>query len=957
MPLFLNSLMLAGMALAGVPVAIHLFYRLRRRRVIFPALRFLQKTNTVHSARLKLRDLLLLLCRVLAVLCLVVAFARPYFIGQQLEAGVESGAVDLVVVVDNSASMSYKPDQVSRLEMAREAALRLIAKRQSGDRVGVLEATRPNDPVLRLDGVLSRAVAAVKNIPQRFGADRPLDALTTACNSFADDPADKHTHRVVILSDMQAAHWPAADLARRIAPLVDKFHVEVQLVDLSDPTPGNPAVLSVGSSAPRVTAPSPDTAVTGIHVDLAGYAPHQAAPVTVTVHRVDTKPAGVLPVKLSVLHAEPGGGTGTGTAPGGGNDRSPGATVLGSLTMAGSGDAQVTLAPRFESAGWQAVRAEVLGRDALPADDVAYAVARLTDRPSILVVEGAADDDEVREDETRGQSYFVAEALRANVGDESSGGAAGGGGGGAGHEFNVKVIAPAALTSLALAGQGGVVLCGVSSLGPTQVESLERFAARGGQVLIFAARVKPGTPGTLRPPDDLTNRPFYNSAFYRGGRGLIGVRFDPPPPAADQFIVSPNNWDRHSDIFAPFTAPDAGDPTAFSVYGQMAVNAQDLAEITARPLLSAAAARAGSTPTGRSAAPSTATPPPEITTPGTSGPGTPAFSSPAEEAGDNLADPDDPGRGGAQVIEALSPTRPFMLDRPYGAGRVLTVFGAARPEWTNWIRKRNFLPVIRQWGRRVETHGTAGANASGTGGTNGSGAGGTSATGAGGSGLQTSFYAGAEPTVGEVFGMAPPSKTGKSDGAGNSPDAGAPSYYLQQPDPAQPFAAPPVQSNPLRIENLTLNSTLDLDRPGLYYLGAISAEGTPPPPVPIAVSIDPAEAVLTPAAPGALLAALASSAVQHPEHHTITAESSDAAKRSSQLWIWLAGGVALLLLLEQLLRDTGFWRGARRTLVVRTAAGATGEEAASTSGGTGGAGGTGRPVEAGADGGGGNGAT
>ncbi|HTL53238.1 MAG TPA: BatA and WFA domain-containing protein, partial [Planctomycetota bacterium] len=461
MPLFMNTLMLAGVVLAALPVIIHLFFRLRRRRVVFPALRFLKRTQTVQNSRLKLRDLILLLCRAAAILCLVFAFARPYFIGQQLEAGVESGAVDLVLIVDNSASMSYKPDQLSRLDVAREQALTLIAQRQTGDRIAVLESTRPNDPTQRLDNVLARAQAAAKGLPQRLSIDHPIAALVTACNSFADDPANKRTHRVVCIGDFQDARWTIAELQRQVAPLVDKYRIEVNLLDLSGPTPAPVGILKPDTPAPRRNEIlSANATLAGIDFNLKGRAPRQPSPVTVTIHRVDDKPVGVLPVKLTVL--PPASKTGT-SAP-------VAAPFLGSLTMAGSGDGRVTLEPTFPQAGWQVIKVEVVSRDPLPADDTAYAAAPLTERPSVLVVDGAADDDDVHEDETRGQAYFLAQALNANVNEQ-------------GRELDVKVVAPAGLSNLALANSSGVVLCGVSALAPTQVQSLEQFVQNGGDLL------------------------------------------------------------------------------------------------------------------------------------------------------------------------------------------------------------------------------------------------------------------------------------------------------------------------------------------------------------------------------------------------------------------------------------------------------------------------------------------
>ena len=68
-------LMLAG-AIA-VPLILHLMRRRIGLRVDFPAARYLARAEKEHSRTLKIRNLLLMLLRVLALLAIAVAAARP----------------------------------------------------------------------------------------------------------------------------------------------------------------------------------------------------------------------------------------------------------------------------------------------------------------------------------------------------------------------------------------------------------------------------------------------------------------------------------------------------------------------------------------------------------------------------------------------------------------------------------------------------------------------------------------------------------------------------------------------------------------------------------------------------------------------------------------------------------------------------------------------------------------
>ena len=74
---FLSPLFLALGLGAAVPLLIHLLRRRTGVRIEFPAVRYLLRAEQEHSRRLKLRNMLLMLIRVLAVLCIALAAARP----------------------------------------------------------------------------------------------------------------------------------------------------------------------------------------------------------------------------------------------------------------------------------------------------------------------------------------------------------------------------------------------------------------------------------------------------------------------------------------------------------------------------------------------------------------------------------------------------------------------------------------------------------------------------------------------------------------------------------------------------------------------------------------------------------------------------------------------------------------------------------------------------------------
>jgi hypothetical protein len=76
---FLAPAFFAGLAALAIPVLIHLINRERKEVIEFPSLMFLQKIPYKSVRRQKLRHLLLLALRCLAIFIVVAAFSRPFF--------------------------------------------------------------------------------------------------------------------------------------------------------------------------------------------------------------------------------------------------------------------------------------------------------------------------------------------------------------------------------------------------------------------------------------------------------------------------------------------------------------------------------------------------------------------------------------------------------------------------------------------------------------------------------------------------------------------------------------------------------------------------------------------------------------------------------------------------------------------------------------------------------------
>lgn len=132
---FLYPGFLFALGALAIPIIIHLFYFRRFKKVYFTNVRFLKEVKDETSSRRKLRNLLVLLARCIAVAMLVFAFAQP-FIPQDVE--VKQGENAVSIFVDNSFSMSALSEEAPLVEKAKQRAKEIIAAYAIEDRFQVL---------------------------------------------------------------------------------------------------------------------------------------------------------------------------------------------------------------------------------------------------------------------------------------------------------------------------------------------------------------------------------------------------------------------------------------------------------------------------------------------------------------------------------------------------------------------------------------------------------------------------------------------------------------------------------------------------------------------------------------------------------------------------------------------------------------------------------------------------
>ena len=204
---FLAPLFFLALGALAVPVLIHLTQRERKSVVEFPSLMFLRKIPYESVQRRRIRDVLLLMLRLAALMLIVAAFARPFLRGSALAAA-PGGARDIVLLVDRSYSMGYG-DTWTRAQRAAEQAL---ADTTPADRISVVLFADAAEVVVRSAPDRSRATAAVTAAQPGPGSTKFGPALKLASSLLAESLLPRK--EVIVVSDFQRAGWLPDDTLR-----------------------------------------------------------------------------------------------------------------------------------------------------------------------------------------------------------------------------------------------------------------------------------------------------------------------------------------------------------------------------------------------------------------------------------------------------------------------------------------------------------------------------------------------------------------------------------------------------------------------------------------------------------------------------------------------------------------------------------------------------------------------
>ena len=146
---FLNPWMLWGALGVGIPILVHLLNLYRFHETDWAAMRFLARAAQVRSRQIRLKDILLMLLRCLAVLLVVLALSRPIYRPKGLASAIGESRAGMVIGIDGSYSMLHKVPDRSRFDRAVNRAREIAETMKEGDPISLVLVGARHRVVLR----------------------------------------------------------------------------------------------------------------------------------------------------------------------------------------------------------------------------------------------------------------------------------------------------------------------------------------------------------------------------------------------------------------------------------------------------------------------------------------------------------------------------------------------------------------------------------------------------------------------------------------------------------------------------------------------------------------------------------------------------------------------------------------------------------------------------------------
>ncbi|TYP91670.1 N-terminal double-transmembrane domain-containing protein [Fodinibius salinus] len=237
---FLNPFFFIGLLAVAIPVIIHLVNLRRPQKVAFSTLSFIKELRKSTIRRIRIKQYLLMALRMIALLFLALALARP-FLPPTLTGSTSSGTPKAVaIMIDNSASMQRVGNRGPLIDQAKGIAERIIQNANSDDKFIIVTT---NKSTVGQTGSLDRqdALDAVSEVTANNTGHYTKEQFAKAYRNVQNAPQSQGV--AYIISDGQKSQLSDLEEIEQFSKT--EKQVSVQLITVAAGKQQNLAISSV----------------------------------------------------------------------------------------------------------------------------------------------------------------------------------------------------------------------------------------------------------------------------------------------------------------------------------------------------------------------------------------------------------------------------------------------------------------------------------------------------------------------------------------------------------------------------------------------------------------------------------------------------------------------------------------------------------------------------------------
>ncbi len=221
---FINTLVLPLLAAALIPLILHFLNRKKLKVIPFSSVRFLKELQNKRIRQIKLYQILIILLRMLFIIFLVLAFARPTL--RHFLTSKNNGAqTTAVIILDNSYSMQTQQGVQSFFDRAKQGLK--IVLRSFGRRDQVTVLLPMADSLLKYTVNANNPPPYQRLNPSAFSPDFSASVLT-AKHIFQRFP--NYNRELYLITDDQIPMQAFSDSARRV---FENLKAKIYIIDVA----------------------------------------------------------------------------------------------------------------------------------------------------------------------------------------------------------------------------------------------------------------------------------------------------------------------------------------------------------------------------------------------------------------------------------------------------------------------------------------------------------------------------------------------------------------------------------------------------------------------------------------------------------------------------------------------------------------------------------------------------